>query len=514
MPGRRAALVLLLVGLLLGDRARPHAPSQFSAWTRLVEVDLQPEAVHLRYGLAAGASLGLAQRQRLDHNSDGLIDDSERSGHAAELARLLSGQVTLRVDGATVPLAVDRVRVLLDEEPRVLPAPLHLEFEWHAPLVATPTRRHSLELDDRLVLPALLDTRVDIAEQGGTRLEWSQLDGGPRLARRVFDFVRAPPDRPYRLSLVFDEMGGVELARAASARPSAGDEARGNDEVLGSLLRAPTLAPRLVVLALLLAFALGALHALAPGHGKTLVAAYLVGQRGTVGQAVLLGLVVTATHVASVLILGVITLWLSVRLLPGQLVPWLELGSGALVLALGLWMLGLRGRAWRRQRLAVTPRYALARSPRAGFVLQARHLVVPSPGAGGDRGVVHPPHDHTHDHDHLPRAADGQPAGLWEILVLGVTGGMVPCPSALVVLLTAVALQRIALGLLLIAVFSLGLASVLMAIGILVVKARSLLERLRGAGHLLRALPVVSAGLVTLLGLALVLASLGAAIAG
>ena len=95
----------------------------------------------------------------------------------------------------------------------------------------------------------------------------------------------------------------------------------------------------------------------------------------------------------------------------------------------------------------------------------------------------------------------GEPVSLRRLLVLGVTGGAVPCPSALVVLLSAIALHRLVFGMLLIVAFSVGLAGVLMAIGVLVVRASGLLERMSGAGKAAAWLPMVSAAVVMALGL-------------
>lgn len=209
------------------------------------------------------------------------------------------------------------------------------------------------------------------------------------------------------------------------------------------------------------ATALGAAHALSPGHGKTVVAAYLVGSRGTVSQALLLGLVVTATHVSSVLALGAVTLLLSQYVVAAELYPWIGAASGLGVVGVGASML---------------------------YARTHEH------GPGG--------------HTHVVRDARGEPVGLGRLLTLGVTGGAVPCPSALVVLLAAIAQHRLVFGLALIVAFSAGLAAVLMVIGVLVVRAGAMLDRLGAAGHRAAFVPVASAALVIALGFAIALRSL------
>src|SRR5262249_40944974 len=211
---------------------------------------------------------------------------------------------------------------------------------------------------------------------------------------------------------------------------------------------------------------LGAFHALTPGHGKTIVGAYLVGARGTWRHALFLGLVVTATHTLGVYALGVATLVASAWILPERLLPTLSAVSGLLVLAVG----------------ASLPRSRLA---------SALH------------GHAHDGHHHHHHrhHDHTS-AIDGAP-GLRSLVALGVSGGILPCPSALVVMLGAIALGRTAFGLVLILAFSTGLAVVLTAIGLVLVYARERFDHLPLDGRLARYVPVPSAALISLAGLAI-----------
>src|SRR2546426_1049527 len=225
-----------------------------------------------------------------------------------------------------------------------------------------------------------------------------------------------------------------------------------------------------VAIALLVASALGAFHALEPGHGKTVVAAYLVGSRGTARHALILGLIVTASHTAGVYLLGGITFYASRHVVPERLYPWLGLASGLTIAVLG-------------------------------FVLFVRRY------SGGVEGHAHHHHDGTHHHHH-----EGEPVSLRSLFALGISGGIFPCPAALVVLLSAVSLRRVGFGLLLIVAFSVGLAAVLVTIGILMVYARRLMSRFHEDGPLVtRWLPMTSAAVITLLGLAIALQALAAA---
>ncbi len=237
---------------------------------------------------------------------------------------------------------------------------------------------------------------------------------------------------------------------------------------------------------LLLAGVFGAAHALTPGHGKTLVAAYLVGERGTAWHAVLLGLVTTLTHTGAVIVLALVAGWF----LP-QIQVALALVAGLMVVALGLWKLfrSLAG--------------------------QADHFHFPGTGHHHhhhDHGHGHHHHhdhaDHYHDeqgHAHPLPAAGKRRIGSWGLIVLGVSGGIIPCVDAIAMFGLAVEMQRVWLALPLLLAFSAGLAGVLIAIGLAVVWASGL-ARARFGEHPLfrrafRALPVVSAVLITCLGI-------------
>jgi nickel/cobalt transporter (NicO) family protein len=229
-----------------------------------------------------------------------------------------------------------------------------------------------------------------------------------------------------------------------------------------SLIAEREVGPGAIVLSLLLAAFWGAAHALTPGHGKAIVAGYLVGSRGTPRHAVALGLIVTVTHTIGVFALGLVTLALSAFIVPERLYPWLTLVSGLLVVGVG------------------------------ASVLRSR--------IGHRRAHAHG-HHHHHQHDHHHHELRG-------LLGVGVAAGLLPCPSALVVLLSAIALHRIGLGLALILAFSVGLAATITGIGLVAVLARRAFGRLQLDGPLVRALPAVSAALILALGVGLTLNAL------
>jgi ABC-type nickel/cobalt efflux system permease component RcnA len=233
---------------------------------------------------------------------------------------------------------------------------------------------------------------------------------------------------------------------------------------------------------LLAAFVLGSVHAMSPGHGKTVVAAYLVGSRGTAKHAFLLGAVVTLTHTAGVFLLGLVALFASKYILPEQLYPWLGFASGMTIVGIGVWQ----------------------------FVKRYRRLRNHSHADDRDHAHNHG-HDHHHGHDdhhHHGHSHHIDKITLGNLIALGVSGGLVPCPSALVVLLGAITLNRIGFGLILIVAFSLGLASVLIGIGLLMLYARRFVERFHWEGGLIRRLPLFSSLVITVLGFVIAMQAL------
>jgi ABC-type nickel/cobalt efflux system permease component RcnA len=276
-------------------------------------------------------------------------------------------------------------------------------------------------------------------------------------------------------------------------QPSApGTVVRG--DFLSRLLHRGDIGLGLILLGMAVALGLGAMHALSPGHGKTIVAAYLVGSRGTFKHAIFLGGMVTFTHTISVFFLGLTTLFLSQYVLPEKIFPVLGAISGLSIVWIGGMMLYKRA-----QRL----RGAGSQPARDS---QSRLDTSASP-------LTHH-HHHDHDHDHGPHTHTHVPEGditLGSLIALGASGGLVPCPSALVLLLSSIALGRVALGLLLLIAFSSGLAIVLMGIGVLVLYAKHFLpDTQRAAAHpAFRIVPVVSAALIVCIGLLMTGVSLG-----
>ena len=250
-----------------------------------------------------------------------------------------------------------------------------------------------------------------------------------------------------------------------------------SQDILLNLVRQGNISISFYLFALAIALMLGALHALTPGHGKTVVGAYLVGSRGTSLHAVALGTVVTLTHTGSVFLLGVITLVASRYILPTSIIPVLEILSGLLIISLGLYLFRQRFQQWNKTRKQQPS------SKRSATVHSLKPRVQSTQTPLGIEKIERQRYEHTHLHDHGDghvHSHDLPESITWGSLVaLGISGGLIPCPDAIAILLVAVAINRIVLGLALIVSFSLGLAVVLVIIGLLMVNGRRLFDRVR-----------------------------------
>lgn len=350
----------------------------------------------------------------------------------------------------------------------------HLSFDW------TATARAA----DRVAETAIIE---------GMSSGFFAMPGGPQTPEEAGATQTASADLPKSAAQAFS--GGQTAGELVErySQPVKGDEGAAGAMLkrVSDIIRNKELTLPMFMLALAIAAMLGMGHAFSPGHGKTVMAAYLIGERGTVWHAFALGIVVTITHVWSVLLLGVVTLYFRETITEEQLSFWTGIASGAIIVIIGLMLFTRRYAA-----------FAVARAHRA----QAHH-------PAHDHGPAfhhHHEHDHFHDHhpdhhhghSHIVEGKDGKPPTYGSILWLGVSGGIVPCPAALIVLLLAIKFGRLALGLGLIVAFSIGLAAVLVAIGIVVVRASGEVRRRIGErSPALLALPVVSSVLITVLGL-------------
>ncbi len=381
-----------------------------------------------------------------------------------EYAALLAEKLVLTLDGRRASLEVAERRVAMRPGAGGLQT-LRLDVVYHAVGAGA-----QLAFEDRSFPGRIGWREVTVVARDGGRIVWADVPAASSSnALRTYpaDLLRSPLD-------VSSARATVSLGALPGAPPTIGDAGAPVHVGRGfeSLIEPGELSIGALLLALLIAAFWGAVHALTPGHGKAMVAAYLVGTKGRPRDAFLLGGTVTIAHTAGVFALGFVTLGLSAFVVPEQLYPWLTLVSGVLVVVVGASVL--------RQRIRSRDHHH------------------------DHHDDLHRSHDHHHEHD---RALSSR-----GILGVGVAAGLLPCPSALVVLLSAIALHRIGLGLALIVAFSIGLAATITAIGLVAVFARQSFGRLSLNGPVVRALPAVSAGLILVVGLVITVRALPAVV--
>jgi nickel/cobalt transporter (NicO) family protein len=439
---RLAAFVALVIGVFgLAGAAQAHPLGNFSV-NHLVQVAVTDKQVELHYLLDQAEIPTFQERGR----SDAEVIAAKR----AEALR----HVEVTIDGRRAALRETGVSRLEHRPGQGGLETTQLELSFTAP--AASAKR--VDIDDG-TFPGRVGWKSVVARPGqGTSVRSTAPSTDPTggLRRYPKDALSSPRDQRTATLEVRPGDGTLTAPRDPGGTPATTAERSGGDGFAGVF--ADAAAGRGVLLFFLLAaLAWGAVHALSPGHGKTMVAAYLVGTRGRARHALALGATVTITHTIGVFALGLVTLALSHYILPEDLYPWLNLVSGLMVLVIGAGVLRSRfRRARRRQR-----------------------------------------HDHDHGHEHEHDLS-------WKGLVgMGASAGLIPCPSALVVLLAAVSQHEIALGLLLIVAFSLGLAGTLTALGLAVVYAGRATSRLSVPAWVGTALPALSALVIVVAGIAL-----------
>ncbi|MBM4070445.1 MAG: hypothetical protein FJ271_16045 [Planctomycetes bacterium] len=399
------------------------------------------------------------------------------AGYYNEFTRLiapfLAQNLGLQLDGKPLTLVCREHRHTFHDENKQVLGHLRCDFVFQV-LIAPPAgAEHVLKLEEKNY-PADLSGLIHVSVLAGPGIRVLEKHEPDDALRSRPTMERLPEDDRKLRSVSLRFSVGTAAASAAAGTPPVpmADAPKQRDDHEG-LFHLFISSEHGFVLLLLLSAWVGAVHALTPGHGKTLVAAYLVGQQGTIGHAIVLGLVTTLTHTGAVLLLAFLLRFFSEGALASVQVG-LGMVMGLLIACLGFWLL--------LQRLA----------GRADHV----HL------SGNHHHHHHHNHHHHHHehHDHLPTAPAGK-VTWWGLIVLGMSGGIIPCWDAIAMLVLAIGANQLALALPMLLAFSAGLASVLVLLGILVVKLRNFAGSRWGNGRIVRALPLVSALLVTAMGI-------------
>jgi len=517
-----AAMTALWLSLALPTIAFAHPLGNFTI-NQYVGLNINREMILVDYIVDMAEIPAFQEIATFDANGNGQADSSESSAYHADKCDSLRPSLSLLLNNKPLTFTLAASSVAFPVGVGGLPT-LRLTCGFQAAYDST---------QDNLKIALVNDAYSDrigwreiVVLSDGVSLQgaYSTSSLSRRLTKYPEDLLTSPLDqRQVKFEITSNVMQALNNTPALVQQNSASSSNR-NDAFTNLILLDEITLPALL-LALGISFLWGAAHALTPGHGKTIVGAYLVGSRGTMKHAVYLGLTTTITHTLGVFALGLITLFAAQYIVPEKLYPWMGLLSGIFVVGIGINLFAERFKTsgigvWlgklKSNRNGLQPAYSPA--------LQSAQIKTADHKHGY---LLAPLHNHSHDHDHhhnheadnqhhhghaehshLPPGSDDSPVTWRSLLALGISGGMIPCPSALVVLLGAIALNKIGFGLILVLAFSLGLAGALTAVGMMFIYAGKLFERFPSRGKIIGFLPVFSALFISLIGLGIVVKAL------
>jgi ABC-type nickel/cobalt efflux system permease component RcnA len=538
-----AAVVLVL---LVPAAAFAHPLGNFTI-NHYAGITVAPDRIDLDVIIDMAEIPAFQERQDMDTDGDGSVSDPEGAAWAAGACAKLAGELSLARDSSGLGLAAGASSVTFPPGAGGL-STLRLECGYESTLDRPIASRTEITFSDRSYHDRLGWHEI-VPSGAGTIVDPHGLPTTSptnKLTSYPTDLVKTPLD--VREATITAMPGGPGPSGGAVAGQAAGTA--GSPEPLGAvpggvaadvpeIFRTADLTPLVVLASLLTAVAIGAGHALTPGHGKTLMAAYLVGSRGTPVHAVGLGMSVAVSHTLGILALALVIVGAGSILPPDLVYRVTPVIAGASIVAIGGWMLGneVRRRARRAQVAPVVAAHHVHELAAGGGHREALGHDHGHPHDDED-GREHDRHEHAlegdrrgpgpapadrHSHDHVAApAAPGEhthggvthshvPAAgstlTWRgLFVLGLAGGLIPSTSALIILLGSIAAGRPAFGLILVVAFGLGMAAVMTGVGLAMIVARTRLDRMPSSsslGRLAVAAPLVAS--IAVLGLGLVL---------
>ncbi len=413
-------------------------------------------------------------RSIVDADNDDQVSPAELARHGEALCASVRSGAALVIDGVAVPLTTAETSFVYEAGQAGL-STSRLECRLEAAVDFTSPRR--LDFSDGSDTGRVGWREISIAGDGVTLVDSPVPESSPTGSLRVYptSLLESPVNvRSVSLSVLPGD-ATAQLVEPGGRAPfvTGGPISRATDGLtqrFNQLVGRRDLTPQVGLLAVLLAMVLGASHALLPGHGKTVMAAYIAGRQGSLRDASLVAATVTATHTGGVLLVG-LALTLSTSLAGDTVLGWLGVASGVLIAGLG-----------------------------AALLVNAVRHRTPSHGHS-HHGHDHHGHDH-HGHDHHGHDHHGHDltphVSRRGLVGMGVAGGLVPSPSALIVLLSAVALGRTAFGVILVIGYGIGMAATLMVAGLLLVGVRDRLQRTWTFGQRWTALTPYATGLLVL----------------
>ena len=480
-------IALLIFAFAMSAAAHPLGNFSINQYSRL---EIEKSQIKIRQVLDLAEIPTFQEQINIDADKDGKMSAEELNAYVEHITPQFLGNLILTNNGQALEIRAASKNISIENGAGNLPT---LRISWD--LIADVPKANTIN--------QIAFENKNYAE----RLGWNEIVVNRASGINVFnstafgsgvtDELKAYPQETLNAPLTeraaqFSFTSGAipENAALLQNRDGHATVAVQKDQ-LAELISVPEITPTIALFGLLLAFGLGAMHAMSPGHGKAVVGAYLVGSKGTPKHALFLGATVTVTHTLGVFALGLITLFASSYILPEKLMPFLSFVSGLLVFFIGISLF--------KSRLFST----------LGWKVDSHHHAHAADEPSHDHENFNDAITHTHGgstHTHLPPEKV-----TWKnLLALGISGGLLPCPSALVLMLSAISLGRVGYGLVLTLVFSFGLAATLTAVGLVFLYVgKAFGNSALGESRVFKALPVFSALVVTCVGAVICYNSLG-----
>ena len=497
------SILFLILFLAIFTSAHPLGNFSVNDFTR---IEVEKNRVRLTCVLDMAEIPTFQESQKIDTDKNGKLEQAELNNYQENFAAQFAANLSLLIDGQPVQIQPVSKSIALVVGAGELST---LRMEW-----VFITEVPSIEKD------AVHHLRFE-NNNYRERVGWNEIVVSRTDSINVFDSTAFGSSLTDELRTYPENMLSAPLAERSAEFSFTASNVPANTKLLqnrngsasapvqkdkfAELISVPEITPAIALFGLLLAFGFGALHAMSPGHGKTVVGAYLVGSRGTIKHAVFLGLTVTITHTLGVFALGLITLFASKYILPEKIMPFLGFVSGLLVFFIGFSLF--------KERLFSVLGW---QSHHEHSHEHGEHLHSHEHQDGHSHDGHNHEHDlHTHTHEHhshgdgLTHTHGGSththlpPEKItWKsLLALGISGGLLPCPSALVLMLAAISKGRIGYGLILTIFFSFGLAATLTTIGLIFLYMGKAFGGSRMANNrIFKMLPVASAFVITCIG--------------
>lgn len=496
----KTASILLFLFVFAVSRGAAHPLGNFTV-NNYSQIQIEKNQIRLRCVLDMAEIPTFQESQQIDADKNNALSDEELAAYLEKFTPQYAANLKLFIDNQPLEIKIAAKKISMPLRSGNLPT-LRIEWDFTAekpPSADASDAIHRLRFENNnykgragwneIVVSRSADMNVFDSSAFGSSMT-NELENYPE------NMLSAPlAERVAELS--FSGASTIVPANAKALQNRNGSaSAPVQKDRLAELISNREVSPAVIFIGLLVAFGLGALHSMSPGHGKTIVGAYLVGSRGTARHAAFLGVTVTITHTLGVFALGLITLFASEYILPERIMPFLSFVSGLLVFFIGVTLFKDRlfgALGWKTTRHHHHDDHSHMHDHHHHDDDDGEHFHVHENHSAN--------HYHTHDganyHSHLPPEEIS-----WKsLLALGVSGGLLPCPSALVLMLAAISLGRTGYGLILTVAFSLGLATTLMCVGLAFLYVGKIFNGSRLLGNrIVKILPVASAFVVACLG--------------